>query len=108
MRYRKITTIVPMDKLEAVEDALKAIDVPGLSITKIKGYGGYKDFFRADWCATHARLEVFIGAARAEATVDAIMQAAHTGYEDDGIIVVLPVDAVFNIRTRELMSPNGD
>jgi nitrogen regulatory protein P-II 1 len=104
MRYRKITTIVPMDRLEAVEEALKEAGTPGLSITKVKGYGGYKNFYDPDWCATHGRVEVFIAADQADATVQAILEAAHTGGEDDGLIVVLPVESLISIRTRELVS----
>ncbi len=32
------------------------------------------------------------------------MEAAHTGREGDGIVVVLPVESVYHIRTKEYMS----
>jgi len=46
-------------------------------------------------------VEVFIGQHRAEEVARAIMEAAHTGMEGDGIVAVLPVESVYHIRTRQ-------
>lgn len=101
MDFRKVTAIIRPDALEKVENALKSLSVPGVSVTKVKGYGEYMDFYTPDWMCSHVRVEVFIGQHRAEAVAEAIMQAAHTGLEGDGIVAVLPVEAVYHIRTRE-------
>lgn len=101
MDFRKVTAIIRPDALEKVENALKSLSVPGVSVTRVKGYGEYKDFYTPDWMGSHVRVEIFIGQHRAEAVVEAIMQAAHTGLEGDGIVAVLPVEAVYHIRTRE-------
>jgi nitrogen regulatory protein P-II 1 len=101
MNFRKVTAIIQPDVLEKVENALKILNVPGVSVTKVKGYGEYMNFYTPDWMCSHVRVEIFIGAHRAEAVAEAIMQAAHTGFEGDGIVAVLPVEAVYHIRTRE-------
>jgi len=36
-----------------------------------------------------------------QAVAEAIMKAAHTGLDGDGIVAVLPVESVYHIRTRE-------
>ena len=38
---------------------------------------------------------------RADEIAVAIMEAAHTGREGDGIVAVLPVEDVYLIRTKE-------
>lgn len=101
MEFRKVTAIIRPDCLEKVEKALQALEVPGISVTKVKGYGEYANFYTPDWMLTHARVEVFIGQHRAEQVARAIMDAAHTGMEGDGIVAVLPVESVYHIRTRE-------
>lgn len=101
MDFRKVTAIIRPDALEKVETALKSLSVPGVSVTKVKGYGEYMDFYTPDWMCSHVRVEVFIGRHRAEDVANAVMQAAHTGLEGDGIVAVLPVEAVYHIRTRE-------
>ncbi len=101
MEFRKVTAIIRSDSLEKVEKALQALSVPGVSVTKVKGYGEYANYYTPDLMLTHARVEVFIGQHRAEEVAKAIMDAAHSGVEGDGIIAVLPVEAVYHIRTRE-------
>lgn len=101
MEFRKVTAIVRPDKLEAVESALQALGVPGLSVSKVKGYGEYANFYTPDWTCTHVRVEVFIGQHRADGVAQAIMDAAHSGIVGDGIVAVLPVESVYHIRTRE-------
>ncbi len=101
MSFKKITAIVRLDVLEKVEKALKEIGVPGVSVSQIKGYGEYSDFYAKDWMVTNARVELFIDTESVETAVQAIMQAAHTGLEGDGIVTVTPVEKIYHIRTQE-------
>ena len=101
MEFCKVTAIFRPERLEAVEDALKKLNVRGVSVTKVKGFGEYANFYTSDWLCTHVRVEVFTGKARADKIAVSIMDAAHTGIEGDGIIGVLPVESVYHIRTLE-------
>ncbi|HOG17014.1 MAG TPA: P-II family nitrogen regulator [Syntrophales bacterium] len=107
MEWKKIVAIIRTeDKLGDVETRLKKIHVRGISVTRGKGYGEYANFFRSDWSAAHARLEIYCRLARTEEIVDAIMDAAQTGLPGDGIVAVIPVEKVYRIRTRT--QGNGD
>jgi len=101
MKFRKVTAIIRPERLEAVEDALKKLNVPGISVTKVKGFGEYANFYESDWLCQNIRIEVFIGVRQADEIVRAIMDAAHTGLEGDGIVAVSPVDAVYHVRTKQ-------
>ena len=101
MEFRKVTAIIQPHTLEKVEKSLRALHVPGVSVTKVKGFGEYADFYTSDWMVSHVRVEVFIGEGRAEEIACAIMDAAHTGMEGDGIVAILPVEAVYHIRTKQ-------
>ena len=100
MLFRKVTAIIRPERLEVVEKALKRLNVPGISITKVKGFGEYANFYSDDWLSTHVRIEVFIGVDQAENIAETIMEASHTGLEGDGVIAVLPVETVYHIRTK--------
>jgi nitrogen regulatory protein P-II 1 len=100
MHFRKITAIINRLALESVEAALRDIGVAGISVTAVKGFGEYKDFFRSDWTSSHVRVEVFASAKRAEAVTHTIMSAAHTGLPGDGLIAILPVEKLYRIRTE--------
>lgn len=101
MEFRKVTAIIRPERLEAVEKCLGNLVVPGISVTKVKGYGEFINFFSPDWLCQHIRVEVFIGVEKADEIAVAIMDAAHTGLEGDGIVAVLPVESVYHIRTKE-------
>jgi len=101
MKFAKITAIIRPSMLEVVEKALLKLNVPGVSVSKGKGFGDYHDFFSRDWSITHVRVEVFIGKDRADEIAEAVMNAAHTGIEGDGIVAVLPVESIYHIRRKE-------
>ena len=71
MDFRKVTAIIRPDYLEKVERALQGLGVPGLSVTKVKGYGEYADFYTPDWMCTHVRIDVIIGQHRADQVAEA-------------------------------------
>jgi len=98
MKFSKVTAIVRTDTLEAVENALKALEVPGITVTRVKGFGEYANFFTPDWMCSHARLEVFVRRDRAGGIADAIRHSACTECAGDGIVAVLPVEHVYRIR----------
>lgn len=101
MQFRKITAIIHPYRLEDVEEELLRLNVPGASISKIKGYGEYANFFNPDWLAEHVKVEVFIGKHRAEEIAEAIMNVAHSGSEGDGIVAIQPVETIYHIRTKQ-------
>lgn len=99
MELKKITAIVPADRLEDVENGLKGL-TPGLSVDHVKGYGEYANFFTRDWTSRHARIEIVAEGAKAKRIVDAILQIAHTGAEGDGIVYVVPIEETYRIRDQ--------
>ena len=104
MEYIKIVAIIRMGSLENVENRLLQLNVPGLSVTKVKGSGEYTNFFTSDWNSTHARIEIYCEKDKKEAIVNGIMDEAHSGLTGDGIVVVIPVETIYRIRTKSEFS----
>ncbi|EAU55191.1 P-II family nitrogen regulator [Mariprofundus ferrooxydans] len=100
MKYKKVMAIIISEKLEEVEKALNAMHVSGLSVTQVRGYGEYHNFYRHDMTCRHARIEIFCQTSEANAIARCIMDAAHTGMSGDGIVGILPVEQFYHIRTR--------
>lgn len=105
MGITQVVAIVRDDKLERVEEHLKNMHVRGLSVSHIKGYGEYADFFSHNWMTTHVRIDVFTDGARVDEIVQTIVDAAHTGVPGDGLVAVLPVSSVIRIRTKAVAAP---
>jgi nitrogen regulatory protein P-II 1 len=102
MEFRKVIAIIRPDRLENVEQALQALAIPGISVSKVRGYGEYMDYYERDWMSGHVRIEIFTPKAQASAIADAIMDASHTGLPGDGIVAILPVDSMRHIQSRSV------
>lgn len=103
MNYRKVTAFVQSDLADRVTERLREIGVHGMSLCDVRGCGEYANLWGASPDVAHTRLEIFIPAEQAEKVAQAIMEAAHTGGTDDGIVAVSPVDVVYRIRNRQVM-----
>jgi nitrogen regulatory protein P-II 1 len=100
MEFAKVVAIIRPEVCRKVERKLKEVGVPGISISDVKGYGEYADFYRDGWLVDHVRIEIFCNSDKAEDLAERIMDAANTGLEGDGIVAVIPVQSVYHIRTR--------
>lgn len=107
MSFKKISAIIRSEQLEAVEKRLQQLGVPGISVTEMKGFGEYANFFRPDWFSREVKLEIFVCDENVDRIVQTIVETAHTGAAGDGIIAVLPIDNLIHIRTGTPASPES-
>lgn len=108
MAYKKISAIIRRTQLKDVEERLQKLGVPGISVTEMKGFGEFANFFSGkDWFSRELKIEIFTCEESLPQIVDAITEAAHTGTAGDGLIAVLPVDTVFSIRTQAATPPKS-
>jgi nitrogen regulatory protein P-II 2 len=103
-----VVAVIKPFKLDEVRDALTKLEIHGMTITEVKGYGrqkGHAEIYRgAEYVVSFlpkVRVEVAVADALVEATVEAIRGAAHSGQIGDGKIFVLPVEQAMRIRTAE-------
>jgi nitrogen regulatory protein P-II 1 len=105
---KKIEAIIREDALDAVKDALHDIRIVGMNIFDIRGHGRQGGVDKA-WRGTTYKLDmlpkiqlnIVLSDHNVEKTIEAIMKAARTGREGDGIIFIYPVEDVVRIRTGE-------
>ena len=103
-----ITAIIKPHKLDTVREALSAIEVTGLTVSEVKGYGrqrGQMEIYRgAEYSVNFVpklKLEIAVEAARVEAIIEAIKSAAGSGEIGDGKIFVTSLEQAVRIRTGE-------
>lgn len=106
MELKVVIAIVRSDALQAVESRLQQAGVQGITVTKSKGYGDYRNLFTRDWMSEGVRIEIYTGADKVDAIVNTIIDAAHTGEAGDGLVAVLPVDQAFSVTSRSETIPN--
>lgn len=103
-----ITAVVKPFTLPDIREALEQIDVHGLTVSEVQGYGqqrGHSEVYRGAEYATDfvpkVKLEVIAADSQVEEIVDAMVDAAYTGKIGDGKIWISPVEDVIRVRTGE-------
>jgi len=105
---KKIEAIIRPFKLDEVKDALDRVDVHGMTVSEVKGYGrsgGRAAIYPgAEYVVDFIpklKVEVVVVDRLVHEVVEAIRQAAWTGDTGDGKVFVLPIDEAVRIRTNE-------
>ena len=105
---KQITAVIKPFKLDEVREALAEVNVTGLTVTEVKGFGrqkGHTELYRgAEYVVDFlpkVKVEVVVDDGVAEQVVDAIIKAARTGKIGDCKIFVQNVEQVIRIRTGE-------
>ena len=105
---KKVEAVIKPFKLEDVKDALVAIDIAGMTISEVRGYGrqqGHTELYRgAEYVVDFlpkVKITVVVSADFVEKAVNAIATAAKTGKIGDGKIFVTSVEKIVRIRTGE-------
>jgi nitrogen regulatory protein P-II 1/nitrogen regulatory protein P-II 2 len=105
---KQITAVVRPSKVDAIKDALVAIDVVGMTINDVRGFGrqkGQVERYRGNEFTVEfipkMRITTIVSDDKVEAAIEAISNAARTGDIGDGKIFITPVDEAIRIRTGE-------
>jgi nitrogen regulatory protein P-II 1 len=105
---KKIEAIIKPFKLEDVKDALSEVEVSGMTVSEVKGYGrqqGHSELYRgAEYVVDFLpkiKIEIVVKDEDVDKAVDAIIKSAKTGKIGDGKIFISNVERVIRIRTNE-------
>jgi len=105
---KKIEAIIKPFKLSAVKNALHEINLSGMTVIEVKGFGrqrgqegidknqDYDDEFHAK-----VKIEIIVEDDIVEKAIESIKKAAFSGKIGDGKIFVSNIEQVMRIRTGE-------
>jgi len=104
----KIEAIIRPHRLEAVREALHALDLIGMTVSDCRGEGRQRSTahsFRGSQYShglePRVKIDIILGAEQLEPAISAIQTAASTGEVGDGKIIAYKLDQVVRIRTNE-------
>ncbi|ODS55400.1 MAG: transcriptional regulator [Acidobacteria bacterium SCN 69-37] len=103
-----IKSIVRPNKVDDVREALEAMNIPGMTVTEVRGHGrqqGHTAIYRGREYTVSllpkVEIEVVVPDAVVDDAIRAVMTAARTGEIGDGRVFVTTVEHSYNIRTGE-------
>ena len=102
-----VKCIVRIDKVDATTDAIRQLDVSGVTVTQVGGHGRSANptgVFRAQEYEIRYLPQMMIDVVVEDDLVDdvvrTVMQQARTGERGDGRVFVIPVEEAYTVRTR--------
>lgn len=105
---KMIMAIIKPFKLDDVRDALMEMDIEGLTVTEVKGFGrqkGQTEAYRGvEYSANFlpkVKIEIVVEAKQVDKVIKSIQEAANTGRIGDGKIFVYDIEQAVRIRTGE-------
>ena len=103
-----VKCIVQPYKLDDVKEAITALNIHGMTVSEVKGFGrqkGHKEVYRgAEYTVDFVpkvEIDVVVADAMVQQVIDVAVKAARSGKVGDGKIFVLNVEQVVRIRTGE-------
>ncbi|GAA4741525.1 P-II family nitrogen regulator [Gordonia alkaliphila] len=103
-----ITAIIKPFTLEEVKSGLEQLDIVGMTVSEVQGYGrqkGHTEVYRGAEYAVDfvpkVRVEVVVDDEDVDRVVDVIVESARTGKIGDGKVWTTPVESVVRVRTGE-------
>lgn len=103
-----IKCIIQPYRLDEVKEALSGMNVQGMTVTEVKGFGrqkGHTELYRgAEYTVDFVpkvEVELVVADSMAKDVVEAVVKAARSGKVGDGKIFVIPVEDSVRIRTGE-------
>ncbi len=105
---KKIEAIIKPFKLDDVKEAITALEITGMTVSEVKGYGrqqGHSELYRgAEYVVDFlpkVKVEIAVKEEDLQNVIDAIINAARTGKIGDGKIFVSSLEKTIRIRTGE-------
>ena len=105
---KMITALVRPSKVDAVKDALVSLNIIGMTVSDVRGFGRQKgqieryrgNEFTVDFLQK-TKIVVVVDDSKVEAAITAITEVARTGEIGDGKIFVTAVETAIRIRTGD-------
>ena len=103
-----VTAILRPEILDKVREALCDVDIPGMTVTEVKGFGkqkGHTEHYRGTEFTVEfvhkIKLEIAISTKNLDLVINVISDIARSGQKGDGKIFVSDIEKVVRIRTGE-------
>lgn len=106
MSFKYVVAIIRSEFAVSLEAKLLSLGIGGITLSKVKGFGEYRNFFSRDWLTEHTKVEIFVEDAKVDALLDVLQELANTGALGAGIVAVVPVYKFLHLRSGTEVLPD--
>lgn len=105
MNMQYVIAIVAPEMVESLGVKLRELHVGGMTLTRVKGFGEYKNFYANDLLSEYTKIEVFAEESKVGELLDVLREIGAADVPGTGIVAVIPVDTFFHLRTGAASAP---
>ncbi|MBC8209593.1 MAG: hypothetical protein H8E21_00900 [Gammaproteobacteria bacterium] len=98
MKYSKVVAIMNISDYGLLSEALKSSNIPGVTVSRVEGYGDYVNDFAAFGFSENMKIEIYTSSEQAEAIAQQLSELANAMTEGGGVIAIEPVSTLLNVR----------
>lgn len=98
MKYCKVVAIMNITDYGLVSTAIHKLDVPGVTVSMVKGFGDYINEFHTFGFSENMKIEVYTSEQHAEKIADTLSTLANEMTEGGGVVAIEPVNKLYNVR----------
>lgn len=98
MKYSKVTAIFNIIDYAHIRDDLTALDIPGVSVSKVEGFGDYINEYDDNGFSENLKIEIYTTTKTAKDIAKILAQRANEMTEGGGVVAVEPVSELFNVK----------
>ena len=98
MKYSKVVAIMSITDYALVSTSIQKLDVPGITVSMVKGFGDYINEFNNFGFSDSMKIEVYTSDQHAEKIAETLSTLANEMTEGGGVIAIEPVNKLFNLK----------
>lgn len=98
MKYCKVVAILNITDYSLISQTIHKLDVPGISVSMVKGFGDYINEFNDYGFSENMKIEIYTTAQQAESVASTLATMANEMTEGGGVVAIEPVTKLLNVR----------
>ena len=98
MNYCKVVAILNITDYGLINTAIQKMDVPGVTVSVVKGFGDYINTFNEFGLSDNMKIEIYTSPQQAEEVAATLAAIANDLTEGGGIVAIEPVKQLYNVR----------
>lgn len=102
MKYCKVVAIMNITDYNALNVPIQQLDVPGITVSMVKGFGDYVNNFSPFGFSDNMKVEIYTTTEQAETIASELSSLADQLTEGGGVIAIEPVHQLMNVRKLDV------
>lgn len=97
MSYSKVVAILDVFDFELINNRLQQYNIPGLSVSKVHGFGDYINEYDPNGLTESIKIEIYTSSEQAEALARMLAELASEVTDGGGVVAIEPVSKLMNV-----------